>query len=892
VPPRALVCALLALAALATPAAAGAATITSAGGVLTYTGTDVINSVGLSYPTGTSTVVFTLGSFSPDQDPVTSMPPACSTTAANAITCSTAGITRIAVALTGGADTFFAGATAPVDFTTRPHYTVDTGTGNDKLGLLDPPFPGVYFCPACRWDGGDGNDRISLLDGSTVTGGPGADTIEKAEWLSYAGRTAAINATPGGVPDDGGPEDLDPATGNRDDIRFGVKGIIGGSGNDTMRGLPRYRGGPGADTIGIFEDPPAEVYYDDHTLGVTVTPDGVANDGSSEDESGGVRDNVRVRPSLIVGGTGPDVLNAHPLGTTLLGGPGDDKLLGAAGPDTLLSDPGADDLFGGGGSDTVRYDTRTTSLRVDQDNQADDGGAPDDNGTRRDNVTSAETLVGGSADDTLGGTQTGDLIRGLGGADTLYGHGGTDVIRGGDGNDNVFGLDGDDTLDGEAGADVIDGGNGTGDTADYSLRSTAVEVTIGAGADDGSPGEGDDVLATVERAAGGSGPDVLIGSGGDNRLLGGPGNDDLRGGDGTDTLCGGLGADRFDGGAGTQDAVSYSLCAGASGGVRVDIDGEADDGGTLSEDESDNVLSTVEVVDGTSFPDVLIGSSLANTLRGNSGDDVLDGLGGSDILDGQAGADRLTADDGEVDLLACSSGVDSVFADLADKVGDDCEVVATAPSAGFSPSSTSPTTGEAVQLRSTSYDEDGRIVSERWDLDGDGAFDDAEGPLAEVTFPSEGARTVRLEVVDDAGQRSTAAATLSVRRADAEGTAASPGTSTEVPPFGATAPPAPLAARLSAARRARRARVARRGLTLVVRCSAGCIADARLAAGSRRIGRARRELLRGGSIRFRVRLHRGARRRLARARSLLLTVSVTDASGAEQTFMRRIGLAA
>ena len=53
-----------------------------------------------------------------------------------------------------------------------------------------------------------------------------------------------------------------------------------------------------------------------------------------------------------------------------------------------------------------------------------------------------------------------------------------------------------------------------------------------------------------------------------------------------------------------------------------------------------------------------------------------------------------------------------------------------APDASFSFSPDDPRAGQEVRFESSSCDPDGRLVSEAWDLDGDGAFDDAQGPVA------------------------------------------------------------------------------------------------------------------------------------------------------------------
>ena len=57
--------------------------------------------------------------------------------------------------------------------------------------------------------------------------------------------------------------------------------------------------------------------------------------------------------------------------------------------------------------------------------------------------------------------------------------------------------------------------------------------------------EGDQIDSDVENVIGGSGNDVIWGSGFQNILIGGAGNDCIVGGGGADTFYGGAGNDRF-----------------------------------------------------------------------------------------------------------------------------------------------------------------------------------------------------------------------------------------------------------------------------------------------------------------------------------------------------------
>ena len=74
-----------------------------------------------------------------------------------------------------------------------------------------------------------------------------------------------------------------------------------------------------------------------------------------------------------------------------------------------------------------------------------------------------------------------------------------------------------------------------------------------------------------------------------------------------------------------------------------------------------------------------------------------------------------------------------------------------APAASFTVSPATPGVGQAVTFASTSTDSDGTVESFAWDLDGDGAFDDATGATATRSFPAAGTYVVGLRVTDDDG---------------------------------------------------------------------------------------------------------------------------------------------
>ena len=89
------------------------------------------------------------------------------------------------------------------------------------------------------------------------------------------------------------------------------------------------------------------------------------------------------------------------------------------------------------------------------------------------------------------------------------------------------------------------------------------------------------------------------------------------------------------------------------------------------------------------------------------------------------------------------------------------------PTASFDYSPSSPKAGEPVSFdASASSDPDGTIVSYGWDLDGDGAYDDATGVATTKSFASAGVYTIGLEVTDDDGLTGSTTRTITVEISD------------------------------------------------------------------------------------------------------------------------------
>jgi hypothetical protein len=278
---------------------------------------------------------------------------------------------------------------------------------------------------------------------------------------------------------------------------------------------------------------------------------------------------------------------------------------------------------------------------------------------------------------TISGGDGSDDIRDGAGDDAIYAGTGNDLVSAKAGNDRIFGEADNDRYSGlfcsrvnvgpitcdpatdstaNSGGDTFVGGDGT-DTADY--KDVAIEQSLSAdgGANDGKPGEGDNIDADI--ILGGPKNDAISGNASANLLDGGAGNDALDGGGGPDTLRGGEGS----------DAADYSR---RSAGVTVTLDGVANDG---ESSEGDNA-SDIESVIGGGGPDTISGSAAANSLTGGGGEDFVDGLTGVDELLAGDGIDLLRARDGARDgTLNCGSQRDFVIADPGDPGGTNCEVV-------------------------------------------------------------------------------------------------------------------------------------------------------------------------------------------------------------------------
>lgn len=421
--------------------------------------------------------------------------------------------------------------------------TVLGGSGGDNLNLstADASTPVSLI-------GNGGND--------TLAGGAAKDTIDGGAGDDVISGNGGTDTLTGGIGNDQVSGDAGNDTITGDDGNDTLTGgddndtITGGAGNDSLdggNGADTLDGGTGSDAIsgGTGSD---LVSYSDRTADLSLTLDGIANDGAA-----GELDNLDVSVDMLLGGSGADLIaggaaSSNPyvfygnggndtlvggLGADrLVGGGGNDSLAGGAGNDTLLGSRGKDTMSGGADSDLVSYYYESTPVIASLDGVANDGLKSGEGDFLQ---TDIENLDGGQAKDTLTGSDSANRLRGLGGNDLLQGLGGKDILEGGEGSDTLNGGGSNDTLRGDAGPDRFIGGTGT-DMADYRIRTDNLFLSLDDLTNDGASGEGDKLDLDIERLFAGSGNDRITGSSRNETLDGGLGLDTITGGGGADVI--------------------------------------------------------------------------------------------------------------------------------------------------------------------------------------------------------------------------------------------------------------------------------------------------------------------------------------------------------------------
>ena len=545
----------------------------------------------------------------------------------------------VGTVLLGYAGAFADGLTREVTFLGVEHFTIRSGSGNDRIITGDgndvlemgagDDFGNVGTGTDSA-DGGNGTDGISYNQSGTST----AITHDLAA-NSYTGPGSYSNFEYFGAIQTGSGDDTIVTTSIDLDETISTNG-----GNDSVTvagGSDTVDGGSGSD----------ELIVDYSASTTAVTGGGSSGAGSIADGEGRSVDYSGFERFVIRTGSGDDnvVITGAASVTYDLGG-GNNSVVGGSGDDVFDASEGNDTIDGGGGSDTVSYENNAGSGQtVDLDAGTSTGGGGNDS------LTNVENVEGSDFDDSIAGDEN---------ANRLNGNGGNDILSGRDGNDTLDGGDGDDDLDGGAGADTLNGGAGN-DSLDG-----------GSGADSMAGGDGDDVY-TVDDA--GDSVSEIANAGRDrvetslvSYTLGAnvedlryTGSGDFTGtGNGLDNvIAGGTGNDTLDGGAGS-DTVSYA--GNPADGQSVDLAAATSSGGGGTDS-----LAGFENVVGSDFDDTLSGDAGANGLSGSGGNDTLSGRDGDDSLDGGSGNDRLDGGAG-ADAMAGGDGDDIYVVDAADTV--------------------------------------------------------------------------------------------------------------------------------------------------------------------------------------------------------------------------------
>lgn len=270
-----------------------------------------------------------------DPDPIPQLP-------ANFVRCEDGGIAPF---LTGLVLVLGAGNDAP--FFEECFNVVDLDLGDGTNSVQVPVCSGGAF----NVSSGTGQDTVRADTGSAMAitanlgagddifeGGDGNDVVHAGDGHDYLIRSAGNDQHFG----EGGPDDIMGGPGN--DVEDGGPGddrigFSAGSSNDNDQGADTLRGGDGVDKL----------LLNAHVGGMTISIDGVANDGAP-----GEGDNVASDFEHIEGTAANDDFSGSPGPDKFLGGAGNDEIRGAAGDDDLSGDGGDDRVFGDAGNDKVQ----------------------------------------------------------------------------------------------------------------------------------------------------------------------------------------------------------------------------------------------------------------------------------------------------------------------------------------------------------------------------------------------------------------------------------------------------------------------------------------------------------------------------------------------------------
>jgi Ca2+-binding RTX toxin-like protein len=418
----------------------------------------------------------------------------------------------------------------------------------------------------------------------------------------------------------------------------GYDSLVGGDGNDTLNGgilssanyYDTLTGGIGNDTYVIDTSAYSSTYASYATI-VENSDEGtdtVELRGNSSSTSIYTLGN-NIENLLVTAGTtyGRSVYG-NSLDNLMTGASGADTFYGSTGNDTLLGGDGSDYLDGGDGNNSLSGGTGSDSLRGGTGNDSLTGG----------NDSSADTLVGGSGDDTYYISAEYSY--------TTYSYTTLDTI----------------TESASGGTDTVVFYSSSSGSS-YTLGSELENLTLNG------------YYYYTQTGIGNTLNNVLTGrDSGYDSLVGGDGNDTLNGGlvsySYSDTLVGGAGDDTYLIDTGTNSGyyanyVSVVEDVGA-GTDTVELRGNSYSGSyysyTLSANIENVIVTNGTVSAGSSiYGRYVYGNTLNNAMTGGLGADTFYASTGDDTLNGGGGNDSLNGGDG-LDSLVGGAGDDSLYA--------------------------------------------------------------------------------------------------------------------------------------------------------------------------------------------------------------------------------------
>ena len=535
----------------------------------------------------------------------------------------------------------------------------DTFIGSDFVGFFGDGFLGLA-----------GND--------TISGGLGFDEVRYDDDADLGGLLGVTVNLEANTATDG--------FGNID-LLTGIDNVRGTNQADSLTGdagINSIRGLGGSDAISGGDGSDEAAYDRDADNGglaaVTVDLDaGTATDGFGNTDT--LLSIERAR-----GTAGADSLIGSAADNGFVGLAGNDTISGGAGTDELRYD--VDFVFGGAAGVTVNLATGTAT----------DGFGNTDALSSIENVRgtrSADTFIGGSADEVFYGLGGNDTITGGSGVDwasysrdiqsreesqaligvsvnlttntAIDSFGNTDTLSsienasGGTLGDALTGNAGDNAFRGFAGNDTINGLGGI-DTIDYSQDrafgdlifsngASAINVNLGTGS--ATDGFGNtDTLLNIENAIGTEFNDMLTGNATANNLDGGAGTDTMVGGDGNDTYS-------------VDAAGDVTTETSAAGGI-------------------DTVLSTISRTLGSNIENLQLTGTANINGTGNTLDNVLTGNSGANVINGGAGVDTMIGGDGNdtysvsvaqdvTTETSATGGIDTVLSAVSRTLGANLE---------------------------------------------------------------------------------------------------------------------------------------------------------------------------------------------------------------------------